>query len=237
MKHLEGARIPPTSSGATTVPERVLRMSAAAAPSGGRRRGWGDPRPDIRRPCRRARLFPSASGTAGGSPPSRAAGEATRMRRVLDELEPVTETEWLQTRDLTSGSHPRSERPRRVASRGTPAGTGVGPASRRSSRVRNPKPRGRSVLETREVVEVAPVRNRRLIPRGSSVRTSSAIASDTHETASALRVTGRASCSFAACRARVGRSVGAAVLIGDERVAQVGETARSRRRLDGGSAE
>ena len=71
------------------------------------------------------------------------------------------------------------------------------------------------------------------MPRGLSPRTSSAIASETHEIASARRATRRASCSFTRLSGTGGSRVRAAMLVRDDRISEVGEPARSGRFLDG----
>ena len=102
-----------------------------------------------------------------------------------------------------SRKSPTKRRSRPLGSRGAPAGTAAGRAPEEAAGVGDPEAARRVVLEPREVVEVAPVGDgahgtaraeRASPPRSPPRRTRSA---------SARRATRRASCSFAACRARV----------------------------------
>ena len=204
--------IPSTSSGATTTPAPVSRISSAAAPSGGTsaRIGRSAARYSKTLPESTPLPRPPASGIRSSSASeSRCSSSERAPRRVRDQLEPVAEP--LRLRPLAVGRAEVAEEARddvveaRLLQRGqerprvalAEERAGVrDPEASRSACTRCPRSR-RSRSRSR---------SSRPRPFGSRSRISSAIASETATIASAWRATSRATacspCSFARTSSR-----------------------------------
>ena len=173
----------------------------------GRRRGSGAARPGTRTPCPRARPCRARRrrGRAGGAHPSRAAAAATpRGAR--------TGTSSRRSPSPSDSAHSRSLERKSPTNRAIPSIPESANAWRNGRGSRRPKKLPAWVIVKRgsgvysrpsKSSKSLPFATTRTTPRAPRPRTSSAIASETHETASARRATSRATCSLAACRARV----------------------------------
>ena len=234
--------MPSTSSGATTTPAPVSRTSSAAAPSGGTTARIGRPA------ARYSKTFPERTPLPA---PARVGHEQEQRLGV------ALEAERLRARARTGSA--RAGRPGRGDSAHSRSVVRKSPANRattsrpescsawrngRGSRFPKKLPacvirkRGDGrVVEPREVVEVAAVRDRAHDAAGAE--RSHLLRDRLGDARDRVRAAGdepREPLVRRLARARRG-GVGAPMLVGDERVAEVGDPARSGRALGGGAHE
>ena len=243
MQLLSAAAIPSTSSGATTMPDPVSRISvgrrAVGRNDGEDRAAGGDVLVHLPREnalAASARLGDEQQQRLGVALNAERAHARGGSRRARGDLRGRASP---PTRDRTSGSRRRTARPRRGPASWNACRNGRGSRLPKKLPVWVMRKRcAGPVLEARRSRRSRTrSRSTRTAPRAPSPRISSAIASETHVTASALTrdepgdLLHRGLPRAGSCR------VVTAVLVRDERVAKVGDPARAGRLLDGGADE
>ncbi len=207
-----------------------------------RRRGSGARRPGTRRPCRRALPFPSRRppGSGAAAPPSRAAAPASAC---------AGRTEWSSSRSPRSSvsAHSRSAERKSPTNRATTSSSPDCASAVRNGRgsrlpknepvcVRRNRSDGRlsSPAKSSKSEPFGTVTTR---PRGERSRTSSAMASETQVTASAKRADEPRDGVLALLLRAHEEALRVAVLVRDDRVAQVRDPRDAGRALDRGADE